>query len=222
MVIDGTKIVGVESFAHELATDIPVTTYQGTMLPGLFDCHVHLVADGAPGSLERTGDLNDNQIDAVIGTTLAQQAAAGVTTVRDLGDRHYRTLAARDQAVHGVPRIVAAGPPLTIPAGHCHYLGGEVQDPAAIRAAVDERVSRGVDVVKVMATGGMMTPGTDVLGVQFEAPDLALPRPIGAQRRAAGARPCAFAGGILGRGERRSRRDGALHLPDPGRRRVSR
>ena len=64
------------------------------MLPGLFDCHVHLVADGAPGSLERAGDMDDDQIDAVIGTTLAQQAAAGVTTVRDLGDRRYRTLAA--------------------------------------------------------------------------------------------------------------------------------
>ena len=108
VVIDGTKIVGVESFAHQLAADIPVTAYEGTLLPGLFDCHVHLVADGAPGSLERVGDMDDDQIDAMIGTTLAQQAAAGVTTVRDLGDRRYRTLVVGTEPC---PACLGSSPP---------------------------------------------------------------------------------------------------------------
>jgi len=172
VVVDGTRIVGVESAMSDLPAHLPVTTYDGTLLPGLFDCHVHLVSDAGLGALERVGSLDDDEIDAVIATTLAQQAAAGVTTVRDLGDRNFRTLVARDRAEPGLPRIVAAGPPLTVPGGHCHYLGGAADGADAIRAAVAERAARGVDVVKVMATGGMLTPGTDVLGVQFAESDL--------------------------------------------------
>jgi imidazolonepropionase-like amidohydrolase len=94
--------------------------------------------------------------------------------VRDLGDVGYRTLAFRDRAERGVPRIVAAGPPLTVTAGHCHFLGGAAEGVDAIRAAVAEHVDRGVDVLKVMASGGMVTEGTQVTGVQFTADELRL------------------------------------------------
>jgi imidazolonepropionase-like amidohydrolase len=97
-----------------------------------------------------------------------------VTTVRDLGDRGYRTVAARDRRTPGLPRIVAAGPPITPPDGHCHYLGGAASGPEELRAAVVERRDRGVDVVKVMVSGGMLTAGTDMFGVQFPLDDLRL------------------------------------------------
>jgi imidazolonepropionase-like amidohydrolase len=59
---------------------------------------------------------------------------------------------------------------LTSPAGHCHFLGAEVTgDP---REAVEEHVRRGVDVIKVMASGGFATPGSDQTGAQFNAPEL--------------------------------------------------
>ena len=70
------------------------------------------------------------------------------------------------------PTILAAGPPLTIPAGHCHYMGGEVAGRAEIAAAIDQRADRGVDIVKVMASGGMGTPGSDALAPQFSVDDL--------------------------------------------------
>ena len=95
-----------------------------------------------------------------------------MTTVRDLGDVGYRTLAYRDSPRAGLPRIKAAGPPLTVPGGHCHYLGGVVAGPDDIRAAVREHEQRGVDVIKVMASGGMTTVGTDPFGLQFDAADL--------------------------------------------------
>jgi len=93
-----------------------------------------------------------------------------VTTVRDLGDRHYRTLAARE--LPGLPRVVTAGPPITEPGGHCHYLGGEASGVEGVRRAVDEHVERGVDVIKVMASGGMLTTGSDAFGVQFSDEEL--------------------------------------------------
>jgi imidazolonepropionase-like amidohydrolase len=157
---------------------VPVTEAAGTLLPGLVDCHVHLVASGAfpgtPGSLEWAGSAAPGAVDEVVTASLAAQVAAGVTTVRDLGDVAYRTLAHRGREAEGLPRVVAAGPPITIPLGHCHFLGGEVDpdDPPTLDSAVVERVEHGVDLVKVMASGGFLTPGSDQLGAQFEVAPL--------------------------------------------------
>ncbi len=172
VLVDGDRIAGVEAFGCDLPEGCTLTAYDGTVLPGLINAHTHLVADGSPGSLERVGGQTDDEIDATIDQSLRDQVRAGVTTVRDLGDRHYRALVARDRATPGLPRIVAAGPPITTEGGHCHFLGGEVRGLDEIRAALDERRDRGVDVVKVMASGGMLTLGTDIYGVQFPPEEL--------------------------------------------------
>jgi imidazolonepropionase-like amidohydrolase len=132
------------------------------LLPGLVDSHVHLAFDPE----ERTKQAMATQDDATIAARMRrharQQLQAGVTTVRDLGDRGYLALSLRDTAVHephALPQIVAAGPPITRVGGHCWFLGGEADDVAGVRAAVAERVARGVDLIKIMATGGAITPG---------------------------------------------------------------
>ena len=168
VVVDGDRIVGVETGRVELPKSVEVAEYAGTVLPGLFDCHTHLVADSTFGGLERAGTMSDEAIDAVITDSLRAHAAAGVTTVRDLGDRGFRTLTFRERP--GLPRVVASGPPLTTPGGHCHFLGAEVEgDP---RAVVVEHAERGADLVKVMASGGFATPETDQMGAQFDVPEL--------------------------------------------------
>jgi imidazolonepropionase-like amidohydrolase len=176
LLVDGEQIVGVEPLAYDVPDGVEVTTYDGTLLPGLIDAHVHLVAEavrpGQAGSLEAAGGLDDEGLDAAIARSLAAQAAAGVTTVRDLGDRHYRTLVARDRRSPAEPRIVSAGPPLTTLGGHCHYLGGGVEGADAVRSSVREHVEHGVDLVKAMASGGMLTVGTDLFGVQFTPEEL--------------------------------------------------
>jgi imidazolonepropionase-like amidohydrolase len=172
VLVEGEEIVAVEPLAHDVPDGVEVTTYDGTLLPGLFDCHVHLVSDGEVGSLERAGTRTDLELDEVIAASLAAQARGGVTTVRDLGDAGYRTLVARDRRTLGEPRIVAAGPPLTEPDGHCHFLGGAVHGVDAVRAAVREHAQRGVAVIKVLASGGMLTTGSDLVGVQFTPAEL--------------------------------------------------
>jgi imidazolonepropionase-like amidohydrolase len=168
VVVEGERIVGVEPGRPELPADVEVTEYAGTVLPGLVDCHTHLVADSTVGGLERAGTMPVEDVDAVIADSLRAQAAAGVTTVRDLGDRDYRTLAFR--GCPGLPRVVAAGPPLTTPDGHCHFLGGVVDGD--LGPPVRDHAERGVDVIKVMASGGFATPGTDQLGAQFAVDEL--------------------------------------------------
>ncbi len=70
------------------------------------------------------------------------------------------------------PTIVASGPPITSPGGHCWHMGGEATGPDQLRQAVRERAERHVDVVKVMASGGNTTPDTDVMACQFTLEEL--------------------------------------------------
>lgn len=173
VLVDGDRIAGVEGSHHEPPVGSEVATYDGTLLPGLIDTHVHLAGDATVGGLESAPDLDDDALDVMIDEMLLRQARHGVTTVRDLGDVRYRTLAARDDRRPGRPRLRCAGPPLTVPDGHCHFLGGAVVGVAAVVAAVQERAERGADVVKVMASGGMLTPDSDIMGVQFSPEELA-------------------------------------------------
>jgi imidazolonepropionase-like amidohydrolase len=154
-----------------------VTGHEGTLLPGLIDAHVHLVADSGVSALDRVAGYSAAEIENVISRALRDQLLAGVTTVRDLGDRRFCVLDRRDRqrSVPAIePAIVASGPPLTSKDGHCHYLGGAVSGTDEIIGAVAERVERGADIIKVMASGGVNTPGTDVMLTQFTTAELQL------------------------------------------------
>jgi imidazolonepropionase-like amidohydrolase len=141
VLIDGDTIVAVERGHPEPPSDAHVTTYAGTLLPGLIDCHVHLVSNGDMGALERAGAATDAELDRQIRASLTTSVERGVTTVMDLGDCRYRTLEAR--ALPGLPRVRAAGPPLTVPGGHCHFLGGAAAGVDGVREEVAEHVARG-------------------------------------------------------------------------------
>jgi imidazolonepropionase-like amidohydrolase len=131
--------------------------------------------------------------------------AGGVTTVQDLGDSDYAVLDVRD-GTHGdrtLPRILSSGPPITTVGGHCHFLTGAETDPAELPAAVHRRAERGVDVIKVMASGGNVTPGSlpwesqfdeEALRVLVDAADAA-GLPVAAHAHAAGTvRACVATG----------------------------
>jgi imidazolonepropionase-like amidohydrolase len=160
VVIDGGTIVAVGSGAPAPDGADVVDLGGAALLPGLVDTHVHLAFDASADPIGALAARSDEETtEAMI---RAGQAAlrGGVTTVRDLGDRDYLSLGLRGQP--GLPTILAAGPPVTTaPAGHCHYLGARAEPTeAGVRAAVWEHVERGVDVIKIMASGGTLTPGT--------------------------------------------------------------
>ena len=136
-----------------------------TLLPGLVDCHQHLCFDGVGELHDQVRDVDDEALAARAHESALRAVRGGVTTVRDLGDRSYVTLDLR--GTPGLPRILASGPPITRPGGHCWYLGGEYAGVAELRRAVDERVERGCDVVKVMVSGGFKTSTHPVWENQF-------------------------------------------------------
>jgi Amidohydrolase family len=169
VVIDGNRILAVGDAVpmpeHAMLVDLP----GATLLPGLVDTHVHLALDASTDPVGRLAGRDDAALLAAMADAARTAAWAGVTTVRDLGDRDFLSLDLRASADPTLPTIVASGPPLTTPAGHCHFLGGATAD---IRAAVHAHAERGVDVIKVMASGGNLTPGSRPELPQFEPDEL--------------------------------------------------
>jgi imidazolonepropionase-like amidohydrolase len=177
--VQGNRIAAVGAL-EELASRFPDARrldFPGaTLLPGFVDSHVHATFSAGPVPLE---DIQGDG-DLVIGLRGAINARdalqAGVTTMRDLGGRDRTTLALRDAIAAGLipgPRLLVCGRPITIPNGHCHFLGGVAQGVDAVTALAEELVQQGVDVLKVMATGGNMTVTSDPLKAQYSRPEVA-------------------------------------------------
>lgn len=146
-----------------------------TLLPGLVDTHVHLAFDAGPAPVAALAARDDEAALAALAEAASAQLRAGVTTVRDLGDRDYLALRLRRTGAGGpvaLPTIVAAGPPITVPGGHCHFLGSVATGVDGVRAAVREHAERGVGVIKVMASGGELTPGTDVTAASYSPAEM--------------------------------------------------
>jgi imidazolonepropionase-like amidohydrolase len=145
------------------------------VLPGLIDAHVHLVFSRSANAL---ADVlaEDDQLLLLRAAAAGRQALqAGITTVRDLGGRGGVTFRLRDAIAKAIlvgPRILAAGSPITITGGHCHFLGLEADGASEVRAAARGQLKAGANCLKIMATGGRMTPGTNTLVAQYSVEEL--------------------------------------------------
>jgi imidazolonepropionase-like amidohydrolase len=170
-----------------------------TLLPGLINCHVHLCFGGEPDPA--VAMQRDSFATTVIKAVLRarQTVAAGVTTVRDLGGRDYAELSVRDAVRAGLipgPRVLAAGRGICITGGHgWHLIGREADGADDVRRAVREQIKAGADVVKLFATGGVMTPGVDPNAAQLTLDEV---RAAIEEARKAGRRSAAHAQGADG------------------------
>jgi imidazolonepropionase-like amidohydrolase len=175
--IDGGRIVDIRHRRSVPSSTALVDLGDVTLLPGLIDVHQHLAFDASADPVAQL--VADDDTTLLLRMRLAAQRAleVGITTIRDLGDRGYLSLTLRDWFLAGNevgPRIVASGPPITTVNGHCHFLGGAIDAVGGMREAVRERVARGVDVIKVMASGGNMTPTVGPHESQLGQADLAI------------------------------------------------
>jgi imidazolonepropionase-like amidohydrolase len=163
VVIQDGKIRGLDTGGAQPPAGAEVADFgaDACLLPGLIDAHVHLAFDASADVVTSLAGCDDSALSDRMEAAAARMLQAGVTTVRDLGDRRYLSLKLRQRpGSAALPHILAAGPPITTHGGHCYFLGGEADGQAALRAAVRERAERGCDVVKVMVSGGNLTTGS--------------------------------------------------------------
>jgi imidazolonepropionase-like amidohydrolase len=135
-----------------------------TVIPGLINCHTHLCLDGSadPIGAWKRRSITENVL-------LAAQHAeatlkAGITTVRDLGGFDGADLELKKAIASGLipgPRMLASGRSICMTGGHGHNMGREVDGPDEARKGAREQLKAGADVIKVMATGGVMTKGVE-------------------------------------------------------------
>src|SRR3989442_10330089 len=136
-----------------------------TLTPGLIDCHVHLCFDGGPDFVAEAAVTEPCAAVKCVGNA-ARQLAAGVTTVRDLGGLGGVVCdvgrAIADGRVDG-PRVVASGQALTITGGHgWNSFARQADGPDGVRVAVREQIRSGARSIKIVATGGVLTPDIPV------------------------------------------------------------
>jgi imidazolonepropionase-like amidohydrolase len=180
-VVLGDRLVSWAGRAQALPEEyggLPRTDYPGaTILPGLIDSHVHLGFDGGPDPAARMQAETDEQQLVLMLRNARDLLGVGVTTARDLGARSFLGVVVRDAIASGLargPRLVAAGPAVTVTGGHCWFMGGEADSEDDLRRIVRTHHKHGADLIKVMATGGFMTSGSAPWYAQFTTEQLAV------------------------------------------------
>jgi imidazolonepropionase-like amidohydrolase len=181
IVIEDDKIVSVGPAADVKPApgtetiDLP----NATVLPGLIDAHTHLTVDNGQFGYQGLGISVPRE--ALTGAKNARiTLEAGFTTVRNVGASGYSDVALRDAINAGDvpgPRMLVSGPPLGITGGHCdenllpsefHYRAEGVADGIeAVQHKVREVIKYGADVIKICATGGVMSKGDDPNASQY-------------------------------------------------------
>jgi imidazolonepropionase-like amidohydrolase len=164
VLIDGPTItyVGPRGSAPDFPGTEVVDLSGCTLLPGLIDSHVHIGFDRTVDPVTRRSAESDAHLLLRMAENCRKLLSAGVTTARDLGGRSFLDVELRDAIEAGLavgPHLVVATRPITNTGGHCWYMGGEADTEEEIRHIARENFRAGADLLKIMATGGNMTPG---------------------------------------------------------------
>jgi len=184
IIVDSDRIAAVEpGYAVPAAGDKVIDLKTSTVTPGWIDCHVHLDGQQSPQSYTEGFYLNPGDYALRAAFYAKKTLLAGFTSVRNLGDTNYSTLALRKAIAAGWaegPRVYTAGPAIGTTGGHADGTNGysdqvmrlfpepEIFNGAdGARAAVREHVKHGVNVIKIMTTGGVLSLGDSAQGAQM-------------------------------------------------------
>ncbi len=200
ILIEGAQI---RSVGPARSTAIPrgsveLDVSRATVLPGLIDCHVHLCLGAEPDVVDALARETPTETLLKASHMARQTVEAGITTVRDVGARDHAIFALKQAIERGLtpgPRIIGAGLAICMIGGHARFIGQEVEGVEQVRAAVRDQISAGADVIKVIASGGVLTPGTSPDEAQMTMDEL---RAAVDEARLAGRKVAAHAHGASG------------------------
>jgi imidazolonepropionase-like amidohydrolase len=201
------KNVGPASSIRVPAGAKVVDLSNATVLPGLTDAHTHLTFDTSDVGLK--GLVVSPEREALIGAANARiTLLAGFTTVRNVGASAFADVALRDAINDGHvpgPRMLVSGPPLSITGGHAdenllpwedHKSADGVADGVeGVQKKVREDIKYGADVIKFMATGGVMSKGDNPQASQYTLEEMKM---IVSEAHRLGRKVAAHAHGVQG------------------------
>jgi len=186
IVVAGARIAAIAATASTPAQpgDREIDLRSMTVLPGLIDAHTHLTFGNDFDPYTRLS--TDAVREALNGVRFAKiTLEAGFTSVRNVGASGYSDVALRDYIDAGHipgPHMQASGPPLGITGGHCdnNFLPAEYHATtegiadgiAAVQQHVRQNIKYGVDLIKVCATGGVLSKGDDPQASQYSLDEL--------------------------------------------------
>jgi len=178
--IDGDRIGLIVDGGAELGRDDDVIDVDGAwLLPGLIDCHVHITQPTDAGDPAKAAARSDAAVALFAAAAAERTVMAGITTIRDVGGWNYVEMAVRDAIRTGTvrgPRMFLAGKLLSITTSTVGYYPGmyDVADGVdAVRAAARRQLAHGADLIKVMATGAILSSETeDSRAVQYTLEEL--------------------------------------------------
>jgi len=151
---------------------------QGTyLLPGFIDCHVHLVWDGSDDPNATIMNMDDELITLQMAKHAQETLELGITTVRDTGSPRNVAFAVREAIQSGMiagPNLLISGPPICMTGGHVYTIGMESDGVDEVRKSVRILLKKGVDVIKVMASGGVYTEGEEPASPQMTVEEMAV------------------------------------------------
>jgi imidazolonepropionase-like amidohydrolase len=156
-----------------------------TILPGLIDTHVHLVMaalDTNAAIIEQVGRESPEELRQRALANARAALHAGLTTIRDCGGKGQIVQQVRDAVRRGQaegPDILSCGMPITTRTGHCHWLGLTADTVEEVQQAAERMLTEQADFLKVMATGGNMTPSSDPMRAQYGPEALTLIADLG-------------------------------------------
>lgn len=190
IVIDGDKISAIEAgYRQPGDADTLIDLRQHTVMPGLMDMHTHFYTQFSPTVYSEGFTMNEADY-ALRGATFAEKTLlSGFTTVRELGDNHQISTALKKAIAKGYitgPRIFAAGKSIATTGGHADPTNGVayalMADPGPkegvingaddARKAVRQRYKEGSDLIKITATGGVLSVAKSGSNPQFTDEEL--------------------------------------------------
>jgi imidazolonepropionase-like amidohydrolase len=165
VLVEGERIVKVAAKNFRPPRDCQSVSLKGrTLLPGFIDAHVHLCLDGSPDPV--TAFLNTPLVVSTLKAAnfACQTLLAGVTTIREMGAKDGIDFGLRQAIRAGLvpgPRMLVSGQLICMTGGHGWQLGREANGPEEVRKAAREQIKAGADIVKLMASGGVLTPAVE-------------------------------------------------------------